>query len=591
MANYETDDYFDLEIDGKQVRSAKKALSPERQESIRRQFDTKKAGSVFNASETMDAARSYLEPATEFQKQIGSVFMAGPLAAAGEPGRHVVNGAKAGWEAAKTGAGYALNLASDFAHDRTGGLVGEPLKTSLGDKVAANGVNLTPQAKAELEGLPVDAAPEQQQPPNYVMAGPNSSPSSQVSQMVSGATREGGTVAPRRASDFGAKGINAAFDAQANAQRSAADVGAQRAAEEYGYQQEKTAILEAEAKKSQAFEARRKSINDDQTQKLEAIQQRLSSLDGNVDPQRFWKGKDTSSKIAAAVGIFLGGLGGGPNRALDIVNNAVNQDIEAQQQSFQNAMAKGKTEFELQSNLYGQHLRALGDEQLASLATRDAMLGVVEQKLTTTGAKFKTPELQANLEKSLADVQMMRAKVQSELMEKRDASAARWAQISMQREEIQARQKLAETKALAGKNGGAGQNLPAGEAAKVGELDAGINILNDLRRNYLKKTGTFSGLAQHVPGTDAASFNDDRKTAAQVVGGQIEGGKLTEDDFARYYSDFMPSPGDSRERALAKMANLEAKLQAKKKAALSAFNNAGFDVSGFPKQISSFKAD
>lgn len=449
MPSYETDDYFDLNIDGKQVRSAKKALSPERQEAIRRQFDTKKAGSVFNADETRDVMRPVNDTARELQRELVSTATLGPLALATDAGRHVINGVKKAGGAAWDGLGYGVEYASDLANQVTEGAVGNPLSASLRADVASNGVNLTPQAQAELANLPPDAAPqEQQQPPNYVMAGPNSSPSSQVSQAISGATRGGGTVAPRRGgNDFGAKGINAAFDAQANAERSAAAVGAQRAAEEYGYQQEKTALLEADVKKAQTFEARRKSINDDQTQKLEAIQQRLASLSGEVDPQRFWKGKDTSSKIAAAVGIFLGGLGGGPNRALDIVNNAVAQDIEAQQQSFQNAMTKGKTEFELQSNLYGQHLRALGDEQLASLATRDAMLGVVEQKLTTTGAKYKTPELQANLEKSLAGIQMERAKVQSDLMAKRDASAARWAQISMQREEIQARQKVEAEKA------------------------------------------------------------------------------------------------------------------------------------------------
>lgn len=444
MPNYETDDYFDLEIDGKQKRAAKGSLSPEAQERIRRQFKPAKAGSVFNADEVRDAVAPINDTARDVERGLLAASLGGPVVFGGETGRNFVDKvAKPALGAAKAGLGYGVDYVSDLANQVTSGSAGEAMKDNLARQLAEKGVNLTPQAQAEAQGLPAEMPTQAPpMPDNYVMGGPNSSPTSQVAQMTTGQVVQGGAPRGPR-NDFGAKDINGAFAAQADAERAAATVGAQRAAEEFGYQQQKTALMEAEVQKAQEFEKRRKALNDEQTKKLEGIQRQLASLDGNVDPQRFWKNKDTSQKLAAAVGIFLGGLNGGPNRALDIVNNAVEQDIAAQQASFQNALAKGKADFELQSNIYGQHLRALGDEQLASLATRDAMLGVFEQKLLATGAKFKTPETEANLQKSLAGIQMERAKTQSELMAKRDASAARWAQISMQRDEAKARQAAA----------------------------------------------------------------------------------------------------------------------------------------------------
>ena len=53
-----------------------------------------------------------------------------------------------------------------------------------------------------------------------------------------------------------------------------------------------------------------------------------------IDPKRFWKQRATWQKILAAIsigmGAYAGAATGGVNRAVSVINAAINQDIEAQ---------------------------------------------------------------------------------------------------------------------------------------------------------------------------------------------------------------------------------------------------------------------
>lgn len=60
-----------------------------------------------------------------------------------------------------------------------------------------------------------------------------------------------------------------------------------------------------------------------------------------IDPERYWNSKSTGAKILAGIGMVLGGMGGGMtktgrNPALEQINKAINDDIDAQKYEIDN---------------------------------------------------------------------------------------------------------------------------------------------------------------------------------------------------------------------------------------------------------------
>ena len=91
-----------------------------------------------------------------------------------------------------------------------------------------------------------------------------------------------------------------------------------------------------------------------------------------IDPQRAYP--NMFSKVAAVLGVALGayaqGLSGGklPNTALQIVNGAIERDIEAQKAEFQKLRGLVDT----RRNIYGMAMDKLGDERQATQVARAA---------------------------------------------------------------------------------------------------------------------------------------------------------------------------------------------------------------------------
>lgn len=145
------------------------------------------------------------------------------------------------------------------------------------------------------------------------------------------------------------------------------------------------------------------------------LQQKIDDYtkSSTVDPNRYWANKTTGEKITAAIGIFLGGLGRhGGNDALQIVQNAINRDIDAQKAA---AVAK-KDAIGLQNNIYQNMLSQFQDERSAEEATRLAMLNLTELRLKQQEALFKSPMIKAKAEQGIGALQVQKAQVQAELL-------------------------------------------------------------------------------------------------------------------------------------------------------------------------------
>jgi hypothetical protein len=125
-----------------------------------------------------------------------------------------------------------------------------------------------------------------------------------------------------------------------------------------------------------------------------------------------------------------------------------------------------------------------------------------------------------------------------------------------------------------------GRDLPAGEVAKIADLDAATKLIDNLWGAYEAKADEgYSGLSQWMPATKAKQYNDERRVAAQVIGGILEGGKLTEDDFKRYYG-MLPDPSDGSERAQAKRDAIRSLISTRRGVQVTTLGGAGFNTGG-----------
>lgn len=114
------------------------------------------------------------------------------------------------------------------------------------------------------------------------------------------------------------------------------------------------------------------------------------------DAGRAWRNAGTGGQIAATLGIILGGIGqglmkGGPNQALDIVQTAIDRDIQSQREEI--ASKKGKVG-ELKG-AFGTMLAKFGNENQAEAATRALGLQQAIAQGDAIAATYKSPEVDA----------------------------------------------------------------------------------------------------------------------------------------------------------------------------------------------------
>lgn len=109
-------------------------------------------------------------------------------------------------------------------------------------------------------------------------------------------------------------------------------------------------------------------------EKLQAYEDAIRRVaDRQVDPDRYF-GRHAGGRMSAALAVALGAIGssltGGPNQALQIINSAIDRDIQAQEHDIQNARSAAN----MQGMALSQFRSILGDEEAAKAATRAAHL-------------------------------------------------------------------------------------------------------------------------------------------------------------------------------------------------------------------------
>lgn len=124
---------------------------------------------------------------------------------------------------------------------------------------------------------------------------------------------------------------------------------------------------------------------------------------------------------------------------------------------------------------------------------------------------------------------------------------------------------------------------PTSVLTTLADIDSARNIMADLESGRPEPEGYGARVSSFLSGkvgqTKEGQYETRKKAAAQLIGGIMEGGKLTDNDFARYLN-MMPGVGDTKEQAANKANMLRAMLGAKANSLRSSFSGAGYKLPG-----------
>lgn len=160
-------------------------------------------------------------------------------------------------------------------------------------------------------------------------------------------------------------------------------------------------------KMSQQYQAK----FDDLDRERKAFQQDV--MDSHIDANRYLGSMTTGQKFDTAVGLILGGLGGGGqgNAAQDFLNRQIDRDIEAQ-----------KANLNKKESLLSANMRQFGNLKDAMDMTKVMMNDQVIAKLKLAEAKAQNPLAKARAQQEIAKLEMQVAPMVQQLATKQALS-------------------------------------------------------------------------------------------------------------------------------------------------------------------------
>jgi hypothetical protein len=144
-----------------------------------------------------------------------------------------------------------------------------------------------------------------------------------------------------------------------------------------------------------------------------------------IDPNHFWASRNTGQVIMGILGLMLGGFSagmtGGKNTAWEMLQHAIDQDVEAQKAD----LARSTDLNTARQSIYAKQLAALGgDREAATHAAQAAGYKVAEYTIQSLMAGVKSREATANGMEAAAKAQLLYTQKMSELEESRKRGKA-----------------------------------------------------------------------------------------------------------------------------------------------------------------------
>lgn len=132
---------------------------------------------------------------------------------------------------------------------------------------------------------------------------------------------------------------------------------------------------------------------------------------GHIDAGRYMKNLSTSSQVATAIGLVLGGIGagltGGENPALKILQNNIDRDVDSQKMDMQN-----------KHTLLGALSQQMGNQRDATDMLRIVTAGAYASKLQAAAAASKSPQAMAKAQQAIGQLQVSMAPVMQQIAQR-----------------------------------------------------------------------------------------------------------------------------------------------------------------------------
>jgi hypothetical protein len=176
-------------------------------------------------------------------------------------------------------------------------------------------------------------------------------------------------------------------------------------------------VYEQQMAELKANEIERKRQTDKAMQEINKLQ--TDVLTQKIDPTRVWSNMSTGNRVLAGISIFLGGVAGGmqgtENRALGIIQDAVNKDIDAQ-----------KAEMGKKQNMLSLNMAKYNNIQDAAAATKAQLLSITQAQINQAAAKMGSKQALAAAQVANGQIDLQKAA----LLQQVGASAAAAAKLN-----------------------------------------------------------------------------------------------------------------------------------------------------------------
>lgn len=242
--------------------------------------------------------------------------------------------------------------------------------------------------------------------------------------LAEGQTKQGLKVDPAIESTF-KRGVNNIQDAAALTTE--ADVAAANAkAQSY------SKIADAEKEIYDKWQVNQTVRENQQALLDKKIEDRRAKAEAQIDPNRYWNSLSDGRKAVAMISLVLSSFGaaftGTRNTALDMLNKAVDDDVNAQRADIATAQAADAKDAASIRGLMDQGMSEREATLMRMKMTRSALEAQLEGKLAAT----RDQALQGNLRKLIGESQIEGAKIDLALAkDKQDQKVTAWKQVPL----------------------------------------------------------------------------------------------------------------------------------------------------------------
>ena len=206
------------------------------------------------------------------------------------------------------------------------------------------------------------------------------------------------------------KPLTAGFDLQQAAIKEASKVGEAKAAEENAYLTRVAKENDDRIKTNEMAQAARQAKVDEAAAKLQEAQASLNSM--QVDPNRYWANKGTGDKVLAGIGLFLGAFGQGGNKAVAVIQDAIDKDIAAQKANIETK----KAGVAVQSGILSDMRARFQDQRVAEEAARVAYLDNAQLKIKAISSKYSGQEVAAKADMLIGELEQKKIEAKANFL-------------------------------------------------------------------------------------------------------------------------------------------------------------------------------